>query len=465
MAIGVRRAWDAVDVDELVRWFPPPPEFFEERWFEDPETIDRRKLVRVRDRAQRAGRVPFFKRRWAEAGFDPRDLRSLDDLNAVPTYTVDDIRVSIEEHPPYGDYQGVTVEEVLREPVRIHMSGGTTGTPRPTLYTAWDREVGGVLTARGMWLQGIRPGDVVLNSWAYGLHNGAFSFDEPLHRWLNCVVIHTSTGNVTSTRKQVMLARDYQAAAILTTGDYLLRLVEEARAMGIDPGADLAIRSLATCIGNEEALEEIFGVPVLKTYGFHEVGYVAVECPAKQGLHIFEDAYHVQVVDPETGELVPDGTTGALVVTEMYKTGSPQFRYNIMDLAALYPREQCACGSWMRRITPFAGRGDNMVKLRGINVWPESIGRIATVVEGATPDYFVRAVRRDGRDELVAMIAVTVAERDRPDLQATIERQLQDQLGVRIAVELVAPGDLDPLTGAGSEAKLKRFRDERTHQP
>jgi phenylacetate-CoA ligase len=461
MAIGVRRSWQAVDYNELVRRFPPPPEYFERDWYADPEEIDRRKLVRLRDRAERAGRVPFFRKRWEAAGFDPRDLRSIDELDGVPTYTVDDIRQSIEDHPPYGDYQGVTVDQVLGEPVRIHMSGGTTGTPRPTLYTAWDREVGGVLTARGMYLQGIRPGDVVLNSWAYGLHNGAFSFDEPLHRWLNCVVIHTSTGNVTSTRKQVMLAHEYKAAAILTTGDYLLRIVEETRAMGLDPAKDLSIRSLATCIGNEEALEEVFGVPVLKTYGFHEVGYVSVECPAKQGLHIFEDAYHVQVVDPETGEPVPDGTTGALVITEVYKTGSPQFRYNIMDLASLYPREQCACGSWLRRMSPFAGRGDNMVKLRGINVWPEGIGRIAGSVEGATPDYFVRAVRRDGREELIAMIATEWPESQWADLQAAVERRLQDQLGVKILVEIVATGALDTLTGMGSEAKAKRFRDER----
>jgi phenylacetate-CoA ligase len=278
---------------------------------------------------------------------------------------------------------------------------------------------------------------------------------------LNCVVIHTSTGNVTSTRKQVMLAREYKAAAILTTGDYLLRIVEEARAMGLDPAEDLSIRSLATCIGNEEALEEVFGVPVLKTYGFHEVGYVSVECPAKQGLHIFEDAYHVQVVDPDSGAPVPDGTTGALVITEVYKTGSPQFRYNIMDLAALYPREQCACGSWLRRMSPFAGRGDNMVKLRGINVWPEGIGRIAASVEGATPDYFVRAVRRDGRDELVAMIATEWPEDQWPGLQEAVERRLHEQLGVKVLVEIVGAGALDALTGMGTEAKAKRFRDER----
>jgi phenylacetate-CoA ligase len=461
MPIGVRHPWQAVDYDLLVRLYPPPPEYFEREWYAEPEQIDRVKLSRMQQRAERAYRIPFLRRRWDEAGVDPRDLRTLDDLAKFPSYTVDDIRQSIEDHPPYGDYQSVTVDQVLREPVRIHMSGGTTGQPRPTLYTQWDREVGGVLTARGMYLQGIRPGDVVLNSWAYGLHNGAFSFDEPLHRWLNCVVIHTSTGNVTSTRKQVQLARDYRAAAILTTGDYLLRIAEEARAMGLDPARDLAIRSLATCIGNEEALEELFGVPALATYGFHEVGYVSVECPAKQGLHIFEDAFHVEVVDPETGEALPDGETGALVVTEVYKTGSAQFRYNIMDLSFLYPRERCACGSWLRRMGRFAGRGDNMVKLRGINVWPEGVGRIATSVEGTAPDYFVRARRREARDELTVSVVSELDEARWPEQQAEIERRLHDQLGVRIAAEVVAPGALDDLTELRTSPKPKRFRDER----
>lgn len=461
MSIGIRRPWQAVDYEELARLYPPPPEYFEHAYYAEPEEIDRVKLSRLRARADRAQRVPFFRRRWDEAGFDPRDLRAIDDLDLVPTYTVDDIRQSIEDHPPYGDYQGVTVDQVFREPARIHMSGGTTGMPRPTLYTHWDREVGGVLTARGMYMQGIRPGDVVLNSWSYGLHNGAFSFDEPLFRWLNCVVIHTSTGNVTATRKQVALARDYKAAAILTTGDYLLRIAEEARAMGLDPSKDLSIRSLATSIGNEELLEELFGVPALATYGFHEVGYVSVECPAKQGLHIFEDAYHVQVVDPDTGEKLPDGETGSLVVTELYKTGSPQFRYNIMDLSFLYPREQCACGSWLRRMGRFAGRGDNMVKLRGINVWPEGVGAIATAVEGTAPDYFVRAQRIDGRDELSLSI-VSDAPRDGWEaIRAEVERRLQEQLGVRIGAEIVAPGELDAWTEVATSPKAKRFRDER----
>jgi phenylacetate-CoA ligase len=191
------------------------------------------------------------------------------------------------------------------------------------------------------------------------------------------------------------------------------------------------------------------------------VQWVSVECPAHDGLHIFEDAFVVQIVDPDTGEPLPDGEQGAICVTELYKTGSPQFRYNIMDLSTLYPRERCACGSWLRRMAPFAGRADNMVKLRGVNVWPEAIAEVALSVPGIAPDWFVRAVRDDNRDELVVSL---VSERDPsafPSIAADVEARLKERLGVRIRVEIVRPGALDTWTEAGVSPKLKRFRDER----
>ena len=460
MSQGIRRPFEAVDYNAIARLYPPPPEYFESTWFEEPGVIEHKQMQRLRARADLAERVPFFQRRWAEAGFDPRDLQTLDDLWKAPTYTVHDIRKSIEDHPPYGDYQGVTPDRALVEPMRLYMSGGTTGQSRPTFYTAWDREVGTLLMARQMYLQGIRPGDVVLNSWSYGTHNGAWSFDEGLYRWLNCIVITTSTGNVTSSQKQVQLAMEYGATAILTTGDYLLRLAEVAREMGLDPAKDLKLRSLSN-IGDTKLLEETFGVPCYASYGFHEVQSVAVECPARQGLHIFEDCFIVQVVDPDTGEKLPDGEVGSLVITELYKTGSPQFRYNIMDLAYLMPRERCECGSWLRRMGPFAGRGDNMVKLRGVNVWPEALGELALAHPLVAPDYFVRAVRENNRDELILTV---VSEADRAQygtIAEQVAKTLQDKLGVKIQVEVAEPGAIDHLTEVNISPKLKRFRDER----
>ena len=460
MSVGIRRPFEAVDYEALMRAFPPPPEYFEQAWLASPAEIERIQLSRLRERALTAAQVPFFARRWAAAGFDPRSITGLHDLERVPPYTVHDIRTSIDDHPPWGDYQAVTPADARREPLRVYMSGGTTGKSRPTFYTQWDREVGAVLTARALYMQGIRPGDVVLNSWAYGTHNGAFAFDEALHRWLNCVVLTTGTGNVTSSERQVELAIEYGAAAILTTGDYLLRLAEVARALGYDPKRDFKIRALPN-IGDRQLLESTFDAECFHSYGFHEVQWVSVECPAHDGLHIFEDAFVVQIVDPETGELLPDGELGAICITELYKTGSPQFRYNIMDLSSLYPRQRCECGSWLRKMAPFAGRADNMVKLRGVNVWPEAVGEIALSVPGVAPDWFVRAVREDNRDELVVSVTSETEPAAFDALADAVEERLRERLGVRIRAEVVRPGELDPWTEVDVSPKLKRFRDDR----
>jgi phenylacetate-CoA ligase len=460
MSTGIRRPWQAVDYPALMAAFPPAPEYFDTAWLNSPDVIEHTQLTRLRERAMTAARVPFFAERWEAAGFDPRKINSLDDLSKAPSYTVDDIRKSIDAHPPWGDYQGVTPDMARSEPMRVFMSGGTTGKSRPTFYTVWDREVGGLLAARAMYMQGVRPGDVVLNSWAYGLHNGAFNFDETLFRWLNCVVLTTSTGNVTSSERQVQLAIEYGATAILTTGDYLMRLADVAREMGYDPSTDFNIKALPN-IGDRELLEKTFGAECFNSYGFHEVQWVAVECPEHDGLHIFEDAYIVQIVDPETGELLPDGEQGSLCVTELYKTGSPQFRYNIMDLSTLFPREQCKCGSWLRKMAPFAGRADNMVKLRGVNVWPEGVAVVALEVAGAEADWFVRAVREGNRDELIFSVTSTEDPSTWPALQAAVETKLKDRFGVAMKVEVVAPGALDEWTELNHAAKLKRFRDER----
>jgi phenylacetate-CoA ligase len=458
---GIRRPWDAVDYGEVMRLFPPAPEYFASAWLDDPDTIARTQLSRLQARAWQAYDVPFFRRRWDEGGFHPASLRTLDDLWQVPLYTVDDIRQSIEDHPPWGDYQGALPADAARQPMRVFMSGGTTGKSRPTIYTAWDREVGGLLLARQLYMQGVRPGDVVLNSWAYGLHNGAFAFDEAAYHWLNCVVLTTSTGNVTSSRRQVELAVSSGATAILTTGDYLLRLADAAREMGYDPRTDFTLRAIPN-IGDRALLESTFGLEYFATYGFHEVQTVAIECIAHDGLHIFEDAFVVQVVDPETGEPKPDGELGSLCITEIYKTGSPQFRYNIMDLSSLYPPGQCVCGSWLRRISGFAGRGDTMVKLRGINVWPEALGDIALSVPGATNDFFVRAVRRNNRDDLIVAVVSDRESAEYPAVASAIEARFKEELGLAIAVDVVAPGSLDVDTGVNVAAKLQRFRDERT---
>ncbi len=460
MSTKLRRPFEVIDYPELMRTHVPPPEYFETDYLISPEAIEARQLERLKQRAARAYQVPFFRKRWDAAGFHPDQIRSLADLSRAPSYTVDDIRKSIEQHPPLGDYQGASLENAAVDPLRVFMSGATTGAARPTLYTQWDREAGAILTARALYAQGIRPGDVVLNAWAYSTHNGAFSMDEALHRWLSCVVLTTGTGNVTSSRRQVELARQYKATAILTTGDYLLHLADVAREMGLDPKKDFHLKALPN-IGDREKLEATFGVPNYQSYGFHEVQWVAIECPARKGLHVFEDAFIVQVVDPETHEPVAEGQQGSICLTEIYKTGSPQFRYNIQDLSTLLPREKCDCGSWLRRIAPFAGRADNMVKLRGVNIWPEAIGEVALQDPRLENEYFVRAVREGARDEMIAHVTTRAEAAHWDEIQRDAEARLKERFGVRLKVEVSGIDSLDAWTEVKTSPKPKRFRDER----
>ena len=403
-------------------------------------------------------------RRWADAGFDPRRIDLARRPLAAPAYTVDDIRQSIDAHPPWGDYQGITPADALREPMRVFMSGGTTGKSRPTFYTQWDREVGALLTARALYMQGIRPGDVVLNSWAYGTHNGAFSFDEALHRWLNCVVLTTGTGNVTSSERQVELAIQYGAAAILTTGDYLLRLADVARGDGLRPRHRLQDHARSPTSATASSLESTFGVECFNSYGFHEVQWVSVECPAHDGLHIFEDAFVVQIVDPETGEPLPDGELGFDLHHRALQDREPAVpvqhhgpvvpvparAVRVRQLAAedgavrrtrrqhgeAPGRQRVARGGRRRSRSTVAGVGARLVRARGAR------RRTATSSSSRSSNDGDAAQRRGAR------------ERDRDAAQGPARRAASPPRSSRPARSTRGPG-------VGRSPKLKRFRDDR----
>jgi phenylacetate-CoA ligase len=282
---------------------------------------------------------------------------------------------------------------------------------------------------------------------------------------LGAVPIITSTGQVTPTRRQVELAAEYQARSILTIGDYLLHMADVARSIGLDPKRDFNIRAFPGPAGGvADRVEAEWGAPAFESYGFHEVSYVAAECPARGGLHIYEDAFIVEIVDVESGERLPDGELGNIVVTCLYKTGSAQVRYNIQDLSRMFPRSQCECGSWMRKMDYFAGRSDNMVKLRGTNVWPEAVGSVATDDARVTSEYFVFAERVGNRDEMTVQIESDVPRTGRQSVAEELTARLRSKLGVRINVELVGVGDLAVPTGRTTQGKPKRFEDRRRPQ-
>jgi phenylacetate-CoA ligase len=418
------------------------------------EQLQHLQLARLQAELRRAGQVPMFARLWKEAGFEPENVRSLADVRNIPAYTVYDIRESIERQPPYGDYQGVVPGSEAG--LRLFFSGGTTGKARPTVYTALDRIIGSLLIARGLHMHGMRQGDIVLNAWAFSTHNGGWIFDQAAFDWIGATPITVGTGNVTSSRKQLELASTYGATSIMTSSDYLLHLrgVAEEMGLGLD---DFNFNYLETIGEGTKAAGEAWGVPAYDHYGFHEIHSVAAECPVGGGMHIWEDAYVIEIVDSETGEPLPDGEVGDLVVTCLYKTGSPQVRYNTKDLLAIDPLP-CPCGSPLRRFTAMKGRSDTMVKLRGINVWPEAIGDVAETTVGRHLEYHCVAYREGERDHMTVLIEASEAGGTADRVAA----ELNERLGVKIGVGLVPTGALSPLTGFGDQAKLKRFTDVRS---
>ena len=454
MAQSTQWPYDQSLIAAAISQYGRPEQYFEDRYFWPPDRLRRLQDARVRQEVTRAATIPFYRRRWDAAGFDPSKFRGLEDLHRIPAYTVHDIRESLERRPPFGDYQGVTPGPGVTG-LRMYFSGGTTGNPRPTVYTVWDRLVGSLTVARHMYLHGCRPGQVVVNSWSYGTHNAAWISDEALWLWLGCTPITASTGVVTSSVKQLELARDYGATSIFTTADYLIHLRKTADEMGLKP-QEFNLGWFST-IGDLEGAMKAWGIPAYEFYAFHEVQSVAAECLDRGGMHVFEDAFVVEVVDSETGESLPSGQTGDLVVTCLYKSGSPQIRYNIKDLSRILPGT-CRCGSATTRIGRLEGRSDTMIKLRGINVWPEAVGSVLEEVLREHVEYFCVAHRMEDQDQLIVLFE---GAGDPATLEPRLSQVLRDRLGVKLDVRQVGAGALDTLTGKGQVAKLRRFQDER----
>ena len=309
MSIGIRRHWEAVNYEELVTLFQPPEEYFGRAFFDDRQTIDRMQLARIRGACHPGRADPLLPRSGGrlvgrELG-SPRSLRS----GALPHLLR---RRHSDEHQGAPAVGGLPRCAAVRCPpradARVHVRWHDGHLHVPPSYTQWDRATSSLLAARALYRQGVRPGDIVLNSYQYGTHNGGALFDEAFYNWLNCVVVTTSSGTVTPTERQVALAAGYGASVIYTTGDHLLRIAQVARDLGLDPARDLKLRVLPG-LGDIKSPEEIrelldlFGIDeYFHTYGFHEVGMVAVECPEHDGLHILRTRCSSRWWTPKSGE-------------------------------------------------------------------------------------------------------------------------------------------------------------------
>lgn len=451
--------FQSIDYRKLTEEYPPAPAFFKDVFMRSRQELQALQERRLRQAVERAWQVPFYRRRWQAAGVEPGEIATLGDLQKLPTYTVEDIRQSIEDYPPFGDYLGLD-PRAGEVPLRIHSSGGTAGEPRPTFYTPWDREVGNLLRARSYYFHGLRPGDMVMITSLYSTHNAAFSVHEALWHWLACIPVSTSAGVVTRTRRSLEIARKWEVNAIVGFPEHLLHMAQEAKEMGLKVGRDLKLK-LIECFGKSDLVREAWGVPAYDTYGMHEVQAISSECPYGGGHHVWEDAFIVEVVDPSRGGPVGPGQEGAIIVTALYKDAYPIIRYDTKDLTQLWSPGQCACGSWMQKIDPILGRADFMVKLRGVNVWPEACGVIVASNSRLTGEYYCIVESGNNREDMTVRAEYKAGVTDLATLQTDLEEALRSKLGVRILVELVPPGSLAPLTGLGVLPKARRLEDRR----
>ena len=422
--------------------------------FEMPDTtaqeVRTAQLGSLRETLARVYRqVPHYRRAFDDAGLVPDDLRTLEDLARFPFTTKDDLRAGY----PFGMFA------VPREKVsRIHASSGTTGRPTVVGYTHDDLETWAELMARSIYAAGGRPGDLVHVAYGYGLFTGGLGAHYGAER-LGCTVIPVSGG---MTPRQVQLILDFEPRLIMVTPSYFLAILDELETQGVDPrSTSLRIGIFGAEPWTEEMRREVerrSGIDAVDIYGLSEVmgpGISQEAAATKDGLHIWEDHFLPEVVDPVTLEVLPDGEEGELVLTTLTRRAMPVVRYRTRDLTRLLPGTAYPGFRRMQRVT---GRTDDMMIVRGVNIFPSQVEELLLTVEGLTPHYLCVLTRPGNLDELTVRVEAhgSVRESDRPDLGARLEGLVKDHVGVTVSVEVVPPHALERSLG-----KAKRISDQR----
>ena len=411
-------------------------------------------LARLQNMVRHAyDNVALFRSRMDERNIKPEDIKTLKDISLLPFCVKTDLRDTY----PFG-LCAVPMSEI----VRLHASSGTTGKPIVVAYTQEDLKVWSEVMRRALCCCGLTKNDVVQVSYGYGLFTGGLGAHAGVEA-LGATVVPASGGN---TKRQVMLIRDFGVNAICCTPSYFLHLIEQAKELGIDL-RDLPIR--AGVFGAEpwtqgmrERLESSAGIEAFDIYGLSEIigPGVAIECSQHQGLHIFEDHFYPEIIDPDTCEVLPDGETGELVLTTLSKYAMPMIRYRTRDITRIIT-EKCACGRTMRRIDRISARSDDMFIIRGVNVFPSQIEAALLAVEGTTPNYMIKLSTTGNMDNIALDIELSesvytqgeaIIEQVRRMVTATVE----SVTGLRIKVTVVPFNSI-----TRSEGKAKRVLDNR----
>jgi len=429
-------------------------EYFDRAETWDRATIESVQLARLRTTLERARRAPFYAARMEEAGLRPENLRSLRDLRLLPMTTKEDLR---------SQYPDALACVPRAEFVRMHVSSGTTGIPVAICHTRNDVNAWADLMARCMHMVGIRRDDVFQNMSGYGLFTGGLGIHFGAER-LGCMTIPAGAGN---SRRQLKLLRDFKVTAVHILPSYALYLGSLLRQEGIDPYT-LPLR--VALVGAEPYTEEIrrriealFDIKVYNSYGLSEMNGpgVAFECVCQNGMHVWEDAFFFEIIDPVTGQPVPDGETGELVMTTLCREGMPVLRYRTRDLTRIIPGP-CACGRRHRRIDRILGRADDMFIVKGVNIYPMQIEQVIMDRPEVGQNYLIVLENEGPREQLRVKVEIrdeyfVEDMRALYGLQQKIARRLHNEILVTPKVELVQSNSLP-----GSEGKAQRVLDLRT---
>lgn len=415
------------------------------------ETFNREQIQEIQlDRLQKTvayvyERVPYYRKKLQEAGLEPGDVKSLDDLRRIP-FTV---KSDFKENYPFGLF-AVPQKEI----VRYHGSSGTTGKPTVVGYTRNDMNTWAECVARLVCMAGVTEADTAQIAFGYGLFTGALGLQQGLER-VGASVIPMSSGN---TKKQLMIMKDFGTTTLISTPSYALHMAETALEMGIDPAKDLKIRhGLFGGEGATEAMEkelmEKWGMFATENYGMSELcgPGVSGECEALQGMHVNEDYFIPEIINPETGEVLPEGAVGELVITPLWKEALPVLRYRTRDITSLH-YEKCSCGRTTVRMAKIQGRSDDMMVLGGVNVFPSQIEEVLFATEGIGKHYQIKVFKKGYLDKIEVVVELLDANLldsygQLENLRQSIKARLRSVLGIDSKITLVEPRSLERFEG------------------
>ena len=417
------------------------------------EEISKLQLERLQATVKHCMNSPFYKKRFEEAGLKPEDIMSLDDIRKIPFSTKQDLR---------DTYAFGIASVPLRQCVRLHSSSGTTGNPTVILHTKKDLDEWANQVARNLWMVGLRPDDVFQNSSGYGMFTGGLGFQYGAEK-LGMLTVPAAAGN---SLRQIKFIKDFGTTAIHAVPSYVTRLYEVMQQEGVDPRRDTKLKVLA--IGAEphseeqrKRIEQMMGVKAYNSFGMSEMcgPGVGFECQEQNGLHFWEDYYIVEIVNPETLEPVADGEIGELVLTTLCREAMPLLRYRTRDLTRVLGRT-CPCGRNHIRLDRMRGRSDDMIVLRGVNIFPIQIEKILMQFKELASNYLITLTTDEDNDNMT--VEVELEELFTDDfqrlltLQKEIKRRLKDEILLTPHVKLVPKGTL-PV----SEGKAVRVVDKR----